>query len=156
MEISTLLGLEASRSPYSKSHERRLKRKSREQVAVGLGDVTAAISELDAGIPVVVQQSVFENDAGDQAEEAPQRPKATSLQIGEGKGAPLTKSQRKKALYELPRSFRSSWMLMTVFCRQAERMRIPLILANPEFSTNPFKTIRTHAQNTLVKHNSAR
>ena len=34
----------------------------------------------------------------------------------------------------------------------AERRRIPMILANSEFSSNPFQTIRKHAQNTLVKH----
>ena len=37
-------------------------------------------------------------------------------------------------------------------CRQVERMRIPMILATPEFAANPFQTIRTHAQNTLLKH----
>ena len=36
--------------------------------------------------------------------------------------------------------------------RAAERLRVPMILSNPEFSSNPFETIRKHAQNTLLKH----
>ena len=34
--------------------------------------------------------------------------------------------------------------------RELERLRHPLILANPDFTSNPFQTIRTHAQNTLI------
>ena len=34
---------------------------------------------------------------------------------------------------------------------ELERLRHPLILQNPEFSANPFQTIRIHAQNTLLK-----
>ncbi|KAI9058860.1 hypothetical protein FKP32DRAFT_1231534 [Trametes sanguinea] len=123
--------LEESRSPYSKSHERRLKRKAKEQVAGGLGDIKAAISALEEDIPVAVQNSVAAATEADASK--PAKPKPKPGQIGEGKGAPLNKNQRKKAL-------------------QLERMRIPLILATPEFATNPFQTIRTHAQNTLVKH----
>ncbi|KAI0814856.1 ribosome biogenesis protein SLX9-domain-containing protein [Irpex lacteus] len=122
--------LEQSRSPYSKSHERRLKRKAREQVAGGLKDITAALAELETDIPVAIQQTISADDA---TEDTSRKPTAASSLIGEGKRTPLSKAQRKKAL-------------------QAERMRIPLILSNPEFSANPFKTIRTHAQNTLVKH----
>ncbi|OSD03638.1 hypothetical protein PYCCODRAFT_240787 [Trametes coccinea BRFM310] len=126
--------LEESRSPYSKSHERRLKRKAKEQVAGGLGDIKAAISALEEDIPVAVQNSVTDATETDRADASkPAKPKPKPGQIGEGKGAPLNKNQRKKAL-------------------QLERMRIPLILATPEFATNPFQTIRTHAQNTLVKH----
>ena len=39
-----------------------------------------------------------------------------------------------------------------VCCRATERMRIPMILQNSDFAKNPFQTIRTHAQNTLVRH----
>lgn len=35
--------------------------------------------------------------------------------------------------------------------RELEKLRQPLILSNPQYSSNPFQTIRTHAQNTLVK-----
>ncbi|KAI0715268.1 ribosome biogenesis protein SLX9-domain-containing protein [Earliella scabrosa] len=127
--------LEQSRSPYSKSHERRLKRKAREQVAGGMGEIKAAISAVEDDIPTAVQNSVAADtdDASGPDPSHPKKVKPKPGQIGEGKGAPLTKNQRKRAL-------------------QVERMRIPMILATPEFAANPFQTIRTHAQNTLLKH----
>ncbi|KAI0331942.1 hypothetical protein GY45DRAFT_1344944 [Cubamyces sp. BRFM 1775] len=125
--------LEQSRSPYSKSHERRLKRKAKEQVAGGMGDIKAAISAVEDDIPVAAMNSIADEDGTDATEGPKPKSKPKPGQIGEGKGAPLSKNQRKRAL-------------------QLERMRIPLILATPEFSANPFQTIRTHAQNTLVKH----
>ncbi|KAI0694892.1 ribosome biogenesis protein SLX9-domain-containing protein [Cytidiella melzeri] len=131
--------LATSRSPYSKSHERRLKRKAREQVAGGLHEITAALAEVATdSIPVAVLQSGAVRTA-DSLTMTPEESstnrhrKVASGQIGEGRHNPLSKSQRKRAL-------------------QAERLRIPLILSNPQFSANPFETIRTHAQNTLVKH----
>ncbi|OBZ80039.1 hypothetical protein A0H81_00893 [Grifola frondosa] len=104
--------LESARSPYSKSHERRLKRKARNK------------------LPVELQNAINLDD-----EVTNETPKAKPKpgQIGEGKGVPLSKAQRKRAL-------------------QVERMRVPMILSNPEFTLNPFQTIRTHAQNTLLKH----
>lgn len=41
---------------------------------------------------------------------------------------------------------------LTSLDRKIERLRHPLILSNPQFGSNPFQTIRTHAQNTLIKH----
>ncbi|KAM5533084.1 hypothetical protein V8D89_013227 [Ganoderma adspersum] len=126
--------LEQTRSPYSKSHERRLKRRAREQVAGGMSEIKAAISALEDDIPEAIQNSVAANDdanAGDASRPQQARPKPG--QIGEGKGVPLSKNQRKRAL-------------------QVERTRIPMILATPEFAANPFQTIRTHAQNSLLKH----
>ncbi|KAH9937147.1 ribosome biogenesis protein SLX9-domain-containing protein [Fomitopsis serialis] len=123
--------LEAARSPYSKSHERRLKRKAKEQVAGGLGEMQAAISALDDELPPAVVQSIMED--GEERTSQTKKPRSTPGLIGEGKGAPLSKAQRKRAL-------------------QLEKKRIPMILSNPEFASNPFQTIRTHAQNTLLKH----
>ncbi|KAI0639733.1 ribosome biogenesis protein SLX9-domain-containing protein [Trametes polyzona] len=130
--------LEQSRSPYSKSHERRLKRKEREQVAGGMNDIKAAISAVEDAIPEAVQNTIAaDTEDAPEEQQQQQQPKSKAKPkpglIGEGKGAPLSKNQRKRAL-------------------QVERTRIPLILATPEFAANPFQTIRTHAQNTLVKH----
>ncbi|KAI0375332.1 hypothetical protein BV20DRAFT_1032580 [Pilatotrama ljubarskyi] len=128
--------LEQSRSPYSKSHERRLKRKAKEEVAGGMSEIKAAISAVEDDIPVAVQNSIAADTDGASGTDTPKekaKAKPKPGQIGEGKGAPLSKNQRKRAL-------------------QLERMRIPLILATPEFAANPFQAIRTHAQNTLVKH----
>ncbi|KAA1468153.1 hypothetical protein DENSPDRAFT_833364, partial [Dentipellis sp. KUC8613] len=125
----------ASRSPYSKSHNRRLKRKEREQIGGGLGDMKAAISAVEKDVAP-------EDDApqvGNAGEEQPSQQKRSAQrpgQIGKGKGAPLSQAQRKRAL-------------------KAEQMRQPMILANAEFSANPFQVIRTHAQNTLVQRQSS-
>ncbi|KAL0579111.1 hypothetical protein V5O48_002894 [Marasmius crinis-equi] len=124
--------LELTQSPYSKSHVRRMKRKAREQIAGGLDDMQVALNSLDGAEADPPKPS----DEGDK-EEPTQPTKTTSKtkpgQIGEGKGATLSNQKRKQVL-------------------QAERLRHPLILQNPQFSSNPFQTIRTHAQNTLVKH----
>lgn len=127
--------LESSRSPYSKSHERRVRRKAKEQVAGGMSDVKAALSALDDDIPQAVIDSTEDFADGDAAggDRSKPVPKPKPGQIGEGKGAPLSKAQRKRVL-------------------ETERMRIPMILSTKEFSANPFQTIRTHAQNTLLKH----
>ncbi|KAI0307762.1 ribosome biogenesis protein SLX9-domain-containing protein, partial [Multifurca ochricompacta] len=116
--------LEASRVPYSKSHARRLKRKEKEQL---VGDMES----LKTALPSITSMS-GKGSAGEYAALAmPVRPG----QIGEGKGTPLTRSQRRRAL-------------------KAERFRQPLILANPTFAAHPFETIRIHARNTLVPHKS--
>ncbi|EMD42193.1 hypothetical protein CERSUDRAFT_147823 [Gelatoporia subvermispora B] len=125
--------LEQSRSPYSKSHERRLKRKAREQVAGGMNEMKAALSAVEDALPVAVVESTKADVEESEATQERCKNKPKPGQIGEGKGAPLTKNQRKRAL-------------------KTERMRIPMILATPQFASNPFQTIRTHAQNTLVKH----
>ncbi|KAF8640597.1 hypothetical protein AX17_000259 [Amanita inopinata Kibby_2008] len=120
---------------YSKSHTRRLKRKAKEQIAGGLSDIHAAIAELEESTTKSdVARSVHEQD--DPAALMPKHKVAPKPgRIGEGKGVPLTSTQRKRAL-------------------QLEKLRQPLVLSNPSFSVDPFQTIRTHAQNTLVKHTS--
>jgi len=155
-------GLEASRAPYSKSHARRLKRKEKEELVGGrLGTLRAALpsiapmpaasagersaGKLDAPAATVVTtitataassaRLVAKSKLADAPDPgvAPLLPKTRPGQIGEGKGTPLTKSQRRRAL-------------------KVERFRQPLIRSNPEFASNPFETIRTHARNTLVPH----
>ncbi|KAK2461829.1 hypothetical protein APHAL10511_006292 [Amanita phalloides] len=117
-------------SPYSKSHARRLKKKAREQIAGGLSDMQAAIVEL------VKDESTMTNreppDTTSTTESAEIKPNSNSAKIGEGKCIPLTAKQRKRAL-------------------QLEQKRHPAILSDPDFSSNPFQTIRTHAENTLIK-----
>ncbi|KAH9064267.1 ribosome biogenesis protein SLX9-domain-containing protein [Lactarius vividus] len=150
--------LEASRAPYSKSHARRLKRRERERLAGG------GMESLESALPSITTDVVIATGISKSAVEGPNTPagSAKSLaaaptgssaepdpkfvpdpeapppparlgQIGQGQGTPLTRSQRRRAL-------------------KAERFRQPLIRADPAFATNPFGTIRTHAQNTLVTH----
>ncbi|ETW87335.1 hypothetical protein HETIRDRAFT_243058, partial [Heterobasidion irregulare TC 32-1] len=125
--------LEASRSPYSKSHNRRLKRLEREQIAGGLDGLRSALAAVEQDVARAdprAQAPVAPGAKNTDAEPDRPQPRARPGQIGEGKGAPLKRTQRKRAL-------------------QAERLRQPLILSNPDFAANPFETIRTHARNTL-------
>ncbi|KAF9044826.1 hypothetical protein BDZ89DRAFT_1058920 [Hymenopellis radicata] len=114
--------IDDSRAPYSKSHARRVKRKSREQLAGGMNDLESVLHTLAADDPAIVDPKTSPPDS-----------KPKTKQIGEGKGATLSEKQRKKQL-------------------ALERLRHPLILSNPQFAVNPFETIRTHARNTLLKH----
>ncbi|KAL1665520.1 ribosome biogenesis protein SLX9-domain-containing protein [Schizophyllum commune] len=139
--------LSSSHSPYSKSHERRLKRKAREQLASGMGEIQAVVDALEGEHvdPETIGDSernarTADTGANDPtamvtttSDESKSKRKAKAGIIGEGRKEPLSKAQRKRAL-------------------QAEKMRHPLILSNPSFAANPFKTIRTHAENTLEKH----
>jgi len=118
--------LTASRSSFSKNQKRRLKKKVKEQVGGGLDAIQAALSTLDG------DDDNKERIAQVVDESAHQKVKPIQGQIGRGKGAPLKYHQRKQAL-------------------KMERLRAPMILANPDYASNPFQTIRTHAQNTLLK-----
>jgi len=120
--------IKTSSAPYSKTQKRRFNRKRREQLGSGLGSIEAVISALEG------EEISPPAEAQSNATTSQQRPqaKAGTALIGEGKGAPLTKAQRKHAL-------------------ELERLRHPLILTNPQYTANPFQTIRTHAQNTLEK-----
>ncbi|KAI0271336.1 ribosome biogenesis protein SLX9-domain-containing protein [Gloeopeniophorella convolvens] len=130
--------LEASRAPYSKSHARRLKRKEKEQLTGDLSVLRSVLSSVESGARPAGEEADDGAPAQDGAgpSTAPAQPPPRPGQIGEGKGAPLKRSQRKRAL-------------------KAEQFRQPLILATPEFAANPFETIRTHARNTLVAHKLA-
>jgi len=128
--------LESSHSPYSKSHSRRLKRKAKEQLAGGdLDAIQMALAAVDddADAPELMQPEDSITTTAEEAQPKQKKLKPKPGQIGEGKGAPLSKAQRKRAL-------------------EMEKLRHPLILANPEFSSNPFQTIRTHAKNTLLQN----
>ncbi|KAK0465194.1 ribosome biogenesis protein SLX9-domain-containing protein [Desarmillaria tabescens] len=116
--------LELSHQPYSKSHARRLKRKAKEQVANGMTEIQDALPSLD--------EDETNNDAAKNTDDQRPQEKARGGQIGKGKGPTLTSAQRKRAL-------------------KLEQLRHPLILTNSKFATNPFETIRTHAQNTLLQ-----
>ncbi|KIM85344.1 hypothetical protein PILCRDRAFT_358167 [Piloderma croceum F 1598] len=120
--------LRSFRSSSSKNQKRRLKKKQKEQVGGGLDAIQAAISALDGERIDNIEQTEQIVD-----ESTHLRIKSKPGQIGEGKGLPLKQNQRKRAL-------------------EMERLRAPMILTNPAYASNPFQTIRTHAQNTLLKH----
>jgi hypothetical protein len=186
-----ITGLEASRAPYSKSHARRLKRREKEQLTGRLGSLKAALPSIaptatTSSAAIVGERSAEEVDAATATTSTTvtaarsgatvkptQQPTITAIprptrpgQIGEGNDAPLTKSQRRRALYGLiianlffffafATEATSFFLFLTLHRRKAERFRQPLIRSNPEFAANPFETIRTHARNTLVPHKPA-
>jgi len=116
--------LGVSSSPYSKSTIRRIKRKEKEKLSTDLTAVGEAIAAVEA--QVVPQNKIHK---GKEAH----NPRPKPGQIGEGKHTSLTMNQRKGTF-------------------KAEKLRHELIMKDPNFSSNPFQTIRTHAQNTLLKH----
>ncbi|KLO20246.1 hypothetical protein SCHPADRAFT_864196 [Schizopora paradoxa] len=121
--------LGASHSPYSKSHNRRLKRKAKEQLSTGL---TELVSALDAVVDGESSGATTEEVVDEKG-----RPTATRTSvIAEGKANPLSKHQRKQIL-------------------KTERLRQKLLQNTPEFTSNPFQAVRMHAQNTLAKHTTA-
>lgn len=89
------LGLEKLQSPHSKSHNRRNKRKAKEQIAGGLTDIQVVIAELDEDTQfpsTIAEKSSDKTDTGSQS-------KSSNFgKIGEGKNTTLSKSQRKRTL----------------------------------------------------------
>ncbi|KAG8719658.1 hypothetical protein FRC08_002318 [Ceratobasidium sp. 394] len=116
--------LTAGTSPYSKSHNRRLKRKAKTELSTDLASVEKALRALAPDVSVVAPNH----------ESTSQPAKPVGL-MGEGKGTTLSKKQRRKAL-------------------ELERLRQSAITQNPEFKNNPFAAIRTHAQNSLLSHSN--
>lgn len=80
-------------SPYSKSHNRRLRKKAKEQIGGGLNDIQAAITELAEG----AEATLTAPDATITSA-AKTKLNAKSGKIGEGKGSSLTAIRRKRAL----------------------------------------------------------
>ncbi|KAF8912771.1 ribosome biogenesis protein SLX9-domain-containing protein [Gymnopilus junonius] len=108
----------------SKSHQRRMKRKAKEQLTGGLSDLQSALVTLEKD--ALAQQEPL-NTIGASQDETKTEPAVKPRTIGKGGTSTLSKAQRKRVL-------------------KLERLRHPLILTNSEFSANPFQTIRTHAQ----------
>lgn len=75
-----------------------MKKKAKEQVAGGLTEMQDAIAALEAaeGSGSANPSALGESDSPKETNVNP--PKPNSAQIGEGKGATLTKAQRKRAL----------------------------------------------------------
>lgn len=100
VELYRPSGLESGHLPYSRSHAKRLKRKAREQIASGLDDVAAALPAVitDTAITLGMDEDLEEvSKTGTKQADSKKRRPQTGL-IGEGKGAPLSKNQRKQVL----------------------------------------------------------
>jgi ribosome biogenesis protein SLX9 len=113
---------------------------------------TTTTAGIDASVkPIDKLESKQPTIKPDRLEEAPPPPTTRPGQIGEGHGAPLTRSQRRRALYGPVHLGRLIFFKLCIR-RKAERFRQPLIRLNPAFAANPFETIQAHARNTLVPH----
>ena len=146
---SRSLEIEVSRLPYSKSHSRRLKRKAKEELAGGsLSDIQSAIAAVESNEETLARGTLAEPSKNTNPQKLPVKTPNAGL-IGEGKGEPLSQSKRKNALYV---SCSNQKIIPTLSARKLERMRHSMVIANSDFKANPFRVIRTHAQNTLVKH----
>ncbi|KAF8689149.1 Ribosome biogenesis protein SLX9, partial [Rhizoctonia solani] len=124
--------LAAGASPYSKSHNRRVKRKQKTALSTDLQSVQNALNTIAENILTPASETNT-NNAGN----SPVRPKQAHGMIGEGKGVTLTKQQRKRAL-------------------ELERLRQPAIMTNSDYRQNPFDAIRRHAQNSLLSHENGK
>ncbi|ORY91519.1 ribosome biogenesis protein SLX9-domain-containing protein [Leucosporidium creatinivorum] len=125
-----LAKITAGANPYSKSHTRRMKRAARpsENLVTGLGEVEDVLQQVTAQAEEERAQEEEEMDQG--------QAKGSWKELG-GKGQPkLTVKKRNKVLTE-------------------ESARLPAVLANPAFASNPFATIRTHTLNNLALINKA-
>ncbi|CAE6425179.1 unnamed protein product [Rhizoctonia solani] len=120
--------LSAGTSPYSKSHNRRLKRKQKTALSTDLQSVQKALNTIAEDILPAVAESNHNPDSHHTS-----RPKQALGMIGEGKGITLTKQQRKRAL-------------------ELEQLRQSAIMTNSDYRKNPFDAIRRHAQNSLLSH----
>ncbi|CEL55383.1 hypothetical protein RSOLAG1IB_01393 [Rhizoctonia solani AG-1 IB] len=123
--------LAADTSPYSRSHNRRLKRKQKSMLSTDLQSVQKALDTIAEDlIPAAETRSGI-------ADHTPLRSKQTPGMIGEGKGVTLTKRQRKRAL-------------------ELERLRQSTIMTNTDYRQNPFDAIRRHAQSSLLSHENGK
>ncbi|ORY35504.1 ribosome biogenesis protein SLX9-domain-containing protein [Naematelia encephala] len=124
--------------PYSRSHNRREKRKAKQQLAGGeLHSVAAALSialgEDPSQLPTPTS-AVQKQEARRKAEEK----RLEDSKIKEGKGRTLSEKARRAQI-------------------KLESKRIPAVMKHPEFQKNPWAAIRLHAGNSVaVTDQSAR
>ncbi|CAD6587008.1 MAG: hypothetical protein CYPHOPRED_003759 [Cyphobasidiales sp. Tagirdzhanova-0007] len=128
-------------SPYSRSHNRRVKR--REKQSLGLGSIEAALEEA-----VTPRSAVWEPVSINTI------PDAT---VSKSKDSPiLRQSQTKSKKLALPGKIGADTTRKQLSSKQRQNMlkheqnRLPAILAHKSFATSPFETIRLHAQNTVI------
>ncbi|POY73666.1 hypothetical protein BMF94_3201 [Rhodotorula taiwanensis] len=126
--------LNASTTPYSKSHNRRLRRAARPQdnLVTTLQEVEAVLPSIEPAFDMPDEDEfVYEAEGGEGEEEATAAPGGPKAKTG-GKGKEkLTAKKRQRVL-------------------TAESTRLPAIIKNESFAASPFATIRQHTLNTLA------
>lgn len=89
--------LQSAQSPYSRSHNRRVKRKEKEQLVTKLDDLDAALTALGA-TPDSAPLDIPGVTSARRRDQPISKPSFQPGQIGEGKGSTLSKAQRKAVL----------------------------------------------------------
>lgn len=140
-------------SPYSKSYNRRLKRKQKQ--SMGLDSMTAA---LDDAVPDLSMAMLPESSSATST-----RPVTSNLSAQpappESFLAKRTRTENKQLTQKAKTAqgkIGEDTVHKSMSARQRQKMlneernRLPAVLAHKSFSANPFETIRLHAQNTIV------
>lgn len=125
--------LNASTAPYSKSHNRRLRRAARPQnnLVTTLQEVEAVLPSIEPAFDLSDEADAFEVEAEEEEyEEAGTAASGKGKTGGKGKEK-LTAKKRQRVL-------------------TAESTRLPAIIKNESFAASPFATIRQHTLNTLA------
>ena len=160
LTLSTHTEVNASTTPYSKSHARRLRRHAQpaNNLVASLAEVEAVLPDVDADRGSVVDEDddeAAQYEMGDETEGAKAK--------GKGKEK-LTAKKRQRVLYVPPSLLLtplllfilSSLTLSYVFGHStAESARLPAIIKNEQFAKSPFATIRQHTLNTLIAQKGA-
>lgn len=147
--------LNASTAPYSKSHNRRLRRAARPQnnLVTTLQEVEAVLPSIEPAFEMSDEADTFEVEAEEEEyEEAGTAASGKGKTGGKGKEK-LTAKKRQRVLY-VPyfqaRPLTCSDLSMPSIDRTAESTRLPAIIKNESFAASPFATIRQHTLNTLA------
>ncbi|GAA5834067.1 hypothetical protein JCM5353_002054 [Sporobolomyces roseus] len=116
--------------PYSKSHNRRLKRSQRPSA-----NLVTSLSDFQDVLPSIEPE--FEEPSGEGEDEGIVIEDEEEYKLKDGKGREkLTAKKRQRVL-------------------SSESTRLPAILANSNFSQSPFATIRMHTLNTMAAQKAA-
>ncbi|KAK9897195.1 hypothetical protein P389DRAFT_54439 [Cystobasidium minutum MCA 4210] len=142
-------------SPYSKSHNRRLKKKQKQ--SLGLDSMTAALDDAMPSTSTSFNTAEFATTtrpAGSTSKVSIAPPPESFLaKRSRAENKQLTQQQKTKTA---PNKIGEDTVHKSMSARQRQKMlneernRLPAILAHKSFSANPFETIRLHAQNTIV------
>lgn len=81
-----------------------MRRKAAQQIGTGLADMQSALADLEEDVPEAVKLTHAEDD-DPSVDETNKKPQTRRGMIGEGKGVPLSKSQRKRELWVVKEIF---------------------------------------------------
>lgn len=90
--------LQSAQSPYSRSHNRRLKRKEKQQLVTKMDDLDAVLTALGDHPGSASVLDIPGVTSARRRDQTASKPSSQPGLIGEGKGSTLSKTQRKAVL----------------------------------------------------------